>query len=90
MKSIVLLMFLTGIILMVIGYTKTNDDCPPPKIEYRFIPRDFYQQQLEPNNITSQFNDMFEKQSPNDSYQYNLIKKTDKIDKYNSFFNVIQ
>lgn len=90
MKSIVLLMFLTGIILIVIGYTKTNDKCPPPKIEYRFIPRNLYQQQLEPSNITSQFNDMFEKQSPNDSYQDNLIKKTDKIDEYNSFFNVIQ
>ena len=90
MKSIVLLIFLIGIILIVIGYTKTTDKCPPPKIEYRFIPRNFYEEQLQPNNITVQFNDMFDKQAPSNNYQDIQFKEPEKIDQYNSFFNVIQ
>ena len=41
MKSIVLLLAVIGIILLSIGYVKSNLQCPPAKIEYRYIEKSF-------------------------------------------------
>lgn len=41
MKSIILIFALVGIILFVSGYVKSNLQCPPPRIEYRYIPKTF-------------------------------------------------
>ena len=41
MKSIVLLLAMIGIILVATGYVKSNLQCPPPKIEYRYISKTF-------------------------------------------------
>tara|TARA_Y100000589_G_scaffold279467_2_gene275455 strand:+ start:373 stop:642 length:270 start_codon:yes stop_codon:yes gene_type:complete len=59
MKSIALLILLVGIIFVVIGYTKSTNICPPPKIEYRFVPKTFYEEQLAPDDISGQFKKMF-------------------------------
>ena len=34
MKSLVLLLLLIGITFMIMGYVKTNQQCPPPIIKY--------------------------------------------------------
>jgi hypothetical protein len=41
MKSIILIFALVGIILFASGYVKSNLQCPPPRIEYRYIPKTF-------------------------------------------------
>lgn len=41
MKSIVLILAMVGIILLAVGYVKSNLQCPPPRIEYRYIPKTF-------------------------------------------------
>ena len=41
MKSIVLILAMVGIILIAVGYVKSNLQCPPPKIEYRYISKTF-------------------------------------------------
>ena len=41
MKSIVLILAIIGIILIAVGYVKSNLQCPPPKIEYRYISKTF-------------------------------------------------
>jgi len=41
MKSIILIMALIGIILFAAGYVKSNLQCPPPRIEYRYIQKSF-------------------------------------------------
>ena len=41
MKAIVLIMAVIGIILIAVGYVKNNLQCPPPKIEYRYISKTF-------------------------------------------------
>ena len=41
MKSIILIMAIIGIILFASGYIKSNLQCPPPRIEYRYIPKTF-------------------------------------------------
>ena len=41
MKSIVLILAMVGIILLAVGYVKSNLQCPPQKIEYRYISKTF-------------------------------------------------
>jgi hypothetical protein len=60
MKSIVLLLFQLGIIMIVMGYYREYSKCPNPIIEYRFIPRTFYDEQLSTPNLMKQFSSMFE------------------------------
>lgn len=60
MKSIVLLLCQLGIIMIVIGYYREYSKCPNPIIEYRFIPRTFYDEQLSTPNLMKQFSSMFE------------------------------
>lgn len=45
MKSIILVLALIGIIFFATGYVKSNLQCPPPKIEYRYIPKTFEDEQ---------------------------------------------
>jgi len=60
MKSIVLLLLLFGIIMIVMGYYREYSRCPNPIIEYRFIPRTFYDEQLSAPNLIKQFSSLFE------------------------------
>ena len=52
MRSIIFLILFIGIILMVIGYTRKerNKEKHFTKIEYRYIPRNLYMEQLQGNN----------------------------------------
>lgn len=89
MNSLVLLLFLLGIIFITIGYTKSSVKCPPPKIQYRFIPRSFYEEQLAPDNITSTFQDMFNQDSPWYNYYQGSIESKNNFDNnYDNFFSV--
>lgn len=60
MNSLPLLFLLLGMFFILVGYFKYNKSCPPTKIEYRYIPRTFYNEQMSPGNVKQTFNDMFE------------------------------
>ncbi len=45
MKSIILLLAITGIILVAVGYIQNNLQCPPGRIEYRYVPKTFQEEQ---------------------------------------------
>jgi len=60
MKSIVILLLIIGIIMIVMGYNREYSKCPNPIIEYRFIPRTFYDEQLSAPNLMKQFSSLFE------------------------------
>lgn len=64
MKSIVLLLLFFGILGITIGYVNQTKSCPPPKIEYRYIPRTFEQSQNDPVKISELFNAMFTEPTP--------------------------
>jgi hypothetical protein len=66
MKSIVLILAMIGIILIAVGYVKSNLQCPPPKIEYRYISKSFEDEQDVHMPILSMsgMNSMFEDDSP--------------------------
>jgi hypothetical protein len=65
MKSIVLLLAIIGIILVAVGYVKSNLQCPPPRIEYRYIPKTFDDEQAVHTPVMSMagMNSMFEDDS---------------------------
>ena len=88
MNSLVLLLFLIGVICITVGYTKSTDKCPPTKIQYRFIPRTFYEEQLSPSNITATFQDMFSKASPWYNYYSEKDDNQDENINYNNFFKI--
>lgn len=63
MRSIIILIFLLGIISIM--YDQMNSkNCPPPRIEYRYIPQTFEEQQTERLPIMSVYGDLFYKPSP--------------------------
>jgi hypothetical protein len=46
--------------MIVMGYYREYSKCPNPIIEYRFIPRTFYDEQLSTPNLIKQFSSLFE------------------------------
>lgn len=67
MKTIILIIALAGIILVAVGYVQNNLQCPPPKIEYRYITKTFDDEQnnRQPLMSISGMSDMFNKETPN-------------------------
>lgn len=63
MRSFALLLFLLGIITIVIGALKKRQQCPPPRIEYRFVPRSLLDEQLDSRTLQN-LDSMFENQDP--------------------------
>jgi hypothetical protein len=59
MKSILLFVFLIGTFMVLFGYSKSYQKCPEPQIEYRYIPRSFYEEQMTPPEIFKSFNGIF-------------------------------
>ena len=59
MKSIAILLLIIGIVMIVIGYLKDKDNCDVPKIEYRYIPRNFGDEQNSTSNLKDLYADMF-------------------------------
>ena len=64
MKSLVFLLMLIGFVFITIGVVRSNQHCPPPKIQYRYIPQTFDQQQRKEPHLTSTYKSMFEENSP--------------------------
>jgi len=65
MKAIVLLLFLLGIIFIITGYQKSYMKCEPKtKYIYRYVPRNFIEEQMEPQSVEDAFKTMFKNPSP--------------------------
>ena len=64
MKSIILFFFVVGIIMLAVGYQRKllTETRTKTIVEYRFIPRSLYDEQLSPVNLEQRFTDMFQKQ----------------------------
>jgi hypothetical protein len=63
MKSIVLLLLVLGVMMVTTGYhQKMQETFKKEKvIEYRYIPRSLFEEQIQPVNLQQSFNDMFRK-----------------------------
>jgi hypothetical protein len=64
MKSLVMLFFVVGIVMVSIGYQRKllTDTKTRTVVEYRYIPRSIYEEQMSPINLQSTFTDMFNKE----------------------------
>jgi hypothetical protein len=45
MKSLILVLLMIGMIMIGVGYVKSNMQCPPSRIEYRYVPKSFNEEQ---------------------------------------------
>tara|TARA_Y100000389_G_C17315768_1_gene440359 strand:+ start:302 stop:541 length:240 start_codon:yes stop_codon:yes gene_type:complete len=63
-RVLALALLLSGIVFITIGYTKMSFKCPPPRVEYRYIPRQIYEEQIYDNNVMKTFQNMFQEQTP--------------------------
>jgi hypothetical protein len=64
MKAFIVLLTFGGIMAIVIGYINSIKSCPEPKIEYRYIPRTFEEEQNDPVKASKLFKTMFDDPSP--------------------------
>jgi len=64
MKSLIVILTFIGIMSVVVGYINQLKKCPPPKIEYRYVPRTFQQDQENPVKISELYNTMFTEPTP--------------------------
>lgn len=62
MKSVILLLFIIGIIMITTGYQQelfNKQKLINNIVEYRFIPNSIYEQQFGKSDLTTSFKDMF-------------------------------
>jgi hypothetical protein len=66
MKSIILLLAMVGILMVGMGFIQNNMQCPPSRIEYRYVPKTFTEEQQVQTPLLAMTGvyDMFEKDSP--------------------------
>ena len=61
---ILIILLFISILMISIGWTKSNFKCPKPIIEYRYIPRTFEEEQNEPVKVSKIFDTMFSSETP--------------------------
>ncbi len=85
MKLLIILIFFTGILLTTVGYINQKHKCPPPSIEYRYIPRTFEQDQDNPVRVSQLFSQMF---TEPDAWvgDFKIMGKTPKNSSINKYF----
>lgn len=75
MRSLAVLLLFMGIVAITIGYTKSTATCPPPRIEYRYVPRKYMDEQMDSNSASQIMTDMATSATPyNDSIYDSAIQ----------------
>lgn len=64
MKITLFILLFIGAILIVVGFIRSQRQCPPTQIEYRFVPRTFVEEQQDPAPVTDIFASMFVESMP--------------------------
>jgi len=61
MKSLSLFVLMLGVIMVTVGYMdkKIKKAEKEKEIEYRFVPKSIYEQQIQPVNLSDTFSTMF-------------------------------
>lgn len=64
MKITLFVLLFIGAMFIMVGFIRSQKFCPPTKIEYRFVPRTFVEEQQEPAPVSDIFASMFVESSP--------------------------
>jgi len=75
MRTIVVIILIIGIIFVTIGYMENYKKCPSTKIEYRYVPRTFYDEQITSNNLKNTYSDIFNMPSVWSTYPFSKHRK---------------
>lgn len=59
MSSFLILLLALGVLSIVYSYSSQFKTCPLPQIEYRYIPRSFYDDQVNSVSVKNLYSDMF-------------------------------
>ena len=75
MKLLILIIFFIGILLVMHGIYEDKIKAleKDVKVEYRFIPRSYYDEQLFSNQFSSKFSNLFDEEQGNSSANQRLI-----------------
>ena len=71
MKSFILFLFLTGLLTIIVSYMRKMKTKVKTKIEYRYIPRNYINDQFNPPKLEKVYDDMFENRTPWMTYPLN-------------------
>ena len=63
--------------MIVVGYTREVSKVENTKIEYRYIPRNQYEDQMQSDSVSTIFSSMFDNQSVWNTYPFNSSNKPD-------------
>lgn len=66
MRSIIIILAIIGVVMVAIGFVQNNQQCPPPVIQYRYVPKTFTEEQQVQTPLLSMSSiyNMFEKDDP--------------------------
>ena len=64
MKSLAFFLLFAGLLLISSGYMKSQQHCPAPRVEFRYVPRTFEQEQDVPVPVLSVYGKMFTERDP--------------------------
>ena len=85
MKSLILIFFIIGVVMITKGYMENYSKCPLPTIEYRYIPRNFYEEQITETNVKNTYSDMFNKSDTWGKYPVGDAEVISKVDNSQNF-----
>tara|TARA_Y100000385_G_scaffold190689_2_gene197094 strand:+ start:2014 stop:2292 length:279 start_codon:yes stop_codon:yes gene_type:complete len=85
MKAIILMIFIIGIVCITIGYKNNYSKCPPPTIEYRYIPRTFYEEQITNVDLKNLYSNIFNEKSTWSTYPFNESNSKYNENNYDNF-----
>ncbi len=86
MNIFLLLLLLVGLIFITIGYVKSGKRCPPKRVEYRFTPKTFIEEQESPVPVTDIFASMFFESTPFISHSTRPLPPPTQQSDINKFF----
>jgi hypothetical protein len=64
LKSISFFLLFTGLVMITIGYVQQETRIKPPRVEYRYVPRSFKEEQAQKTPILSVFGSLFQDRGP--------------------------
>jgi len=86
MNIFLLLLLLVGFVFVTIGYVKSGKRCPPRRVEYRYVPRTFVEEQESPTPVTDIFAKMFFESTPFVSHSTRPLPPPTQQSDINKFF----
>lgn len=86
MNVFLLLLMLAGFVFIIVGFVKAHRQCPPKKVEYRYVPRSFVESQESPVPISDIFASMFFESSPFLSHSTRPLPPPTQIRDVNKYF----